>query len=137
MFGVILRGKSLNVSLVHDYKGYIKDFLKFWEEYGQQCSDVVKTVKCSTQVETIDQQIVKDYLYANYDYASMLPFVDGMIKGATDGTMKKVSDIEDFFNFTTNKAFDNIGQGVGGCLDSVTSLDKEINFSREHQRSYI
>ena len=127
LFGIIMQDKSANVSKINEYKGYVEEFLNFWEEYGTECQKQAKNVICSSQVETISQDVVRDYLYASYDYASILPFVDGIAKGIKDGNMTKGSDIEDFFNCTTSKAFKNIGQGVGGCIDNVTNLNGEKN----------
>ncbi|MDE7347677.1 MAG: hypothetical protein K2N48_13175, partial [Muribaculaceae bacterium] len=94
-------------------------YLKSWEDYGEQivnglneASDDHKDISSN-----VDYNDIREFVYASYDYASVLQYADGVFKGIGDDKFKKADDVRDFFDHTIGKAFDDRPDTVGGVLD--------------------
>lgn len=118
---------NINYGEIQKFLGTVNVFLKEWSEYAEELQMSMKRlnkVPLSASVPSIEYEDVKDYLYAKYDYASILPFLDGLVKGVDSGKFYKASDIADFFDFTTNKAFKGCEANIGLMLaDAVPSMN--------------
>lgn len=119
IFKNMVRAKTLDKSVLKEYLVMVNGFLKFWDDYSKDLQEKIKSSKGQTGIYTIDYQFVKDYIYAKYDYASVLPFTDGLIKGISSGKFDSVDDIEDFRDHTINKAFHHSARSTAEMLDSV------------------
>lgn len=119
IFKTTVMKKSLDKKVCNDFLTAVNEFLRFWDEYSQDLHEKIKATTGTEGVITIDYQYVKEFIYAKYDYASVLPFADGIIKGVTSGKFTTTDDIEDFRDHTISKAFDNQADSSAALLDSV------------------
>lgn len=129
LFKSVVMEKEFDPSVTRMYMGTVNDFLRFWDEYSKDLAIKIKGAKGSEGVRTAEYQFIKDYIYAKYDFASILPFADGIIKGLTDEKFVSVEDIEDFRDHTIAKAFDDLAPNVAGIVDRVTQpgLGQDFN----------
>jgi hypothetical protein len=124
IFKTIVMSKELDKQNIKRFESYINTFLKFWSDHSNELKSAIKNVKtdnCDEGIDTIEYSYIKDFIYGDYDYASILHFVDGMIKGVNDKTMKTPTDLDDFKNHTIDLAFNHLDPNVAGLLDSVLS----------------
>lgn len=119
IFKNMVRAKTLDKSVLKEYLNDVNEFLRFWEAYADDLQEKIKNSKGETEIYTIEYQFVKDYIYAKYDYASVLPFTDGLIQGVSSGKFKDVETIEDFRDHTLDKAFHHPARSAAEMLDSV------------------
>lgn len=129
IFRSVMMDTDLSPNHVRTYMGRVNDFLRFFDEYSQDLTEKIKKVRGRAGVRTIEYGFVKDYIYAKYDYASVLPFADGLVTGLTDGKFKTVEDIEDFRAHTISKAFKDLPVDSAGVLDRVVTPQIGVNFS--------
>lgn len=120
IFKASLMSKKIDNNDSTGYLNAISDFLRLWDEHSKTLSDSIKTAEGREGVYTLEFQFIKDFVYAKYDYASILPFADGVIKGVTSGKFNSPDDIKDFYNYTIAKAFDNNVDTAAGLLDIVS-----------------
>lgn len=119
IFKNMVRAKTFDKSILKEYLSDINEFLKFWEAYANDLQAKIKSAKGEVGVYTIEYQFVKDYIYAKYDYASVLQFTDGLIRGISSGKFDTVETIEDFRDHTLDKAFHHPARYAAEMLDSV------------------
>src|SRR5574344_1125698 len=94
---LIMKNNSKGVT--NDYKVAINSFLKAWSDLSNDVLiklNSIDTKSCSMDFEVLEYNYVKNVLFAKYDYASILQFVDGIMKGISSGDMSSPSDIENF-----------------------------------------
>lgn len=116
----IIQNNSVDKNVVNRYISYVNDILAYWEELANDLAEKMKSSKGITGIRTVEYEFVKDFIYCNYDYASILQFTDGLIKGINeDGKFKSPEDINDFFSHTISKAFNDRSDSVAGLLDCV------------------
>lgn len=101
------------------YLNSINRFLKFWDDYANDLQIKIKSSNGIVGINTISYDRVKDFIYSKYDYASILPFTDGIIKGISSGKFKTPEDIEDFRDHTISKAFNGEAASSAALVDSV------------------
>ena len=65
---------------------------------------------------------VKPYLTANHDYAASLAYTDGVWNGVKNGKFKTPGDIDDFYQYTINKAFRDWPDAVVGIMDDACDV---------------
>jgi len=119
LFKSVISGEKLNKDIPKAYKNAVRDFIKIWEDYSNTLSEKIKSSTANIGVYTISYTFAKEYIYSNDDYASVLPFADGVIKGIKSGKFDEADDVEDFFKYTANKAFHDKGDSVAALLDNV------------------
>lgn len=90
----------------------VNDFLKFWYEYGKRAAEAINTNGVLPNPTTnLKYNYVRKFLFGNFDFKSVLLYVDGMIKNISDSNKKYTQDdLENFYKFTIKDAFgtDNI-----------------------------
>lgn len=126
IFKTITMNKNLDVSLIKYYLSYVDNFLKYWDRYSSMLGERIKNTNPVTGIKTIDYEYIKNYIYSSYDYASVLEFTDGVIRGVEDKVFKKPHDIEDFFIKTVHNAFIE-KDSVAELLDSVLEKGYELD----------
>lgn len=122
--------KKLDTNVIKIYLSSVNSFLRYWDDYSKDLKEKIQSSKGVEKVWTIEYSYVKNYIYAKYDYASVLPFTDGLIKGISSGKFKTVDDIEDFRNYTISKAFKDQPDSIGGLLDAVLIDNKPTSIIR-------
>lgn len=124
LFNSFIMKKDIDVSELNEFKDYVENFLKEWSEYSIELKNVIKTIKtdeCNKESITLKYDFVKDFIYGNYDYASVLQFTDGVMKGLKSGDMSRPFDFENFKDHTISMAFNNLPPSVASLIDSVSS----------------
>lgn len=124
IFKSIIMMKDLDKRTIQLYLGYVNSFLRYWDNYSSDLEEEMKNSNGAEGVRSIPYEKIRDYVYAKNDYASVLEFVDGLIKLIIDGTCSSVDDLEDFRDHTLSKAFPNREAEVGGLLDGVINSGK-------------
>lgn len=140
IFKSLIVVQNLNPDVPREYKRFISDFIKIWEDYADDLASKIRSSKGTPGVHTVKYDYAKDYIYAKDDYASVLPFADGVIQGIKSEKFKEPEDIEEFFKFTVNKAFHDKGDSVAALLDSVLingiTVDMTANTSKADAKLY-
>lgn len=126
MFRTVVMGKGgdLDRSILKRFETYVNDFLRYWSEYANGLKSAIRAARindCEKDITVIEYGYIKRFIYSSYDYASILQFVDGMLKGVKSGDMENPADIDDFKNHTIDMAFAHQDPNVAGLLDSVLS----------------
>lgn len=119
IFKTITMNKELDRFVVKYYLSFINEFLKFWDEYASDLGEKIKSTNPTEGIRTLDYHFVKEYVYANYDYASILKFTDQIMKDVETKKFSKPSEIENFFVHSIKTAFNNQPESVAELLDSV------------------
>jgi len=119
LFKSLITVDKLDPDVPRTYKRFIADYIKIWEDYADTLSDKIRNAKGTAGVRTVRYDYAKDYIYSKDDYASVLQYTDGVIQGMKSGKFKEPEDIEDFFKFTVEKAFNDKGDSVGAVLDRI------------------
>lgn len=123
LFRCMLNASDVGSSVFKDYLSTVRNMIKEYAEYAEAISEAAKAVSDSDDVViTTQYDDIKDLLYTDYDYASMLLFADGVIKGIDDKKFEDEDDIEDFFEHTTEKAFKDRADSTAGLLDDVSDI---------------
>ena len=63
--------------------------------------------------------VIKDLIYGNFDYYSILQFVDGIYNGIEDGNIKNTVDVDRFEDFMIHQAFGNIGDSIPSLVNML------------------
>ena len=119
VFKSLINGESLKSDIPKEYKNFISNYIRTWEDYANQLSEKIRNAEGATGVSSVNYTYAKEYIYSHDDYASVLQFADGVIKGISSGKFEDDEDIQDFFKFTANKAFHDKGCSVASILDNV------------------
>ena len=119
IFKAFIRAEDIKKDVVTSYKNFIKDFIDIWEDYANDIVSKMKTTNAVKGTSTISYSYIKDYIYSVDDYASILQFTDGIIKGIESKQFYKPEDIDNFFKFTVNSAFHDKGNTVATLIDAV------------------
>jgi hypothetical protein len=119
VFKSIISGEIFKSNSSLDYKRFVSDFIESWTNYAEDLVEKMKTANGVAGISTVNYNFAKEYIYAKDDYASVLQFADGVVKGIKDNKFKDPDDVEDFFVFMVQKAFHEKGDSVASVLDSV------------------
>lgn len=119
IFKNIIMGSDIDKRSLQQYIGYVNSMLSAFEKYGDVILNNASKYEGSTTGYGISYAGVKDYLYTKYDYASALPFTDGLIKGINEKKITNNEEVLDFFTHTANKAFKNRAFTTAGLVDQV------------------
>jgi hypothetical protein len=124
IFKTVVMGKEFDEQSLKHFGIYSNEFLRFWGDHADSLNSAMKNVKvddCDEGIEVLEYGHMKNFIYGHYDYASILHFVDGALKGVNSGDMKKPSELDDYKNHTIDMAFNHQIPSVAGLLDSVLS----------------
>ena len=103
---------------IRNFMGIINSFLRTWEADNDSYS-------------VIGYNDIKPFIFSNNDYASILQFTDGIVKGAKNSDITKESNYEDFFTMTVRKAFKDRPADAGMMVGEVTSLSTSESSAHE------
>ena len=119
IFKASIMKRGINDDILRRFISYVNSFLKQWDDHCEELAKEMATSSGVEKVRTLEYQFAKDYIYAEYDYASVLQFTDGIVKGITSGKFTDTDDIEEFYSHTVQKAFDNQPDTAAGLLESI------------------
>lgn len=120
IFKSALLKNDIDKKFVDHYLNNMNTVIKYWDDYSANLMNKIKAASGSENVYSIRYEWVKDFIYASFDYASVLQFVDGIIQICTKPNVK-ISDIEGFREHTISKAFKNLPLSIAELSDSVLS----------------
>jgi hypothetical protein len=128
---MLVRVDSSDLDFVDDYLNFVNGFTRKWEGYAKEAYEALIDADIERDFYAPKYVKVKKYIYADYDYASILQFTDGVIRGISEEKFKTNEDIVEFMNHTTSKAFKGLGPTTADILTdisealSVTEADKD------------
>lgn len=131
----ILKNEELEPAYIRRYLGAVNKFLKYWDDYSIALAGKMRSSNGDPEVYTVEYPFIKEYIYAKYDFASVLPFADGLVKGISDNKFNSVEDIEDFRDHTISKAFDGLPSNAAGVLDRVVNPPMGVDFHQKAEKS--
>lgn len=132
IFKATVMDREINKEKIKYFISYVNNFLKYWEDFSEDMKDKMNNCKGSKGVRTLQYQTVKDYVYGNFDYAAVLQFTDGIIKGNEENKFKDADDIKDFFEHTIEKAFDDMPDSVASLLDAALDVENDSISSSDY-----
>lgn len=128
-----LKSDKIDRILIDRYLEDNLSFLNRWNNVGKDAEDLIKSLKPDNDtknIKVIPYDDVVPYLFNNYDYASILQFADGVIKGINSKKIKFAKDVNDFREFVINKAFKNqpltytdLLAGPSECLSNAIEVN--------------
>ena len=119
---------------IRNFMGIINSFLRTWEAYAMELQDQIRSANVNTDSDSysvIGYNDIKPFIFSNNDYASILQFTDGIVKGAKNSDITKESNYEDFFTMTVRKAFKDRPADAGMMVGEVTSLSTSESSAHE------
>jgi len=125
----VFRSSAANGS-VDDYKvrtflGSVNSFVRSWESYGKELQKAIQNSnpdKMDTAY-SVEYDRVKPFIFAAYDYASVLQFTDGVVRGAKNTDITKDSKYADFFAITCRNAFKDRPADAGMMVNEVMTFN--------------
>lgn len=127
IFKNIIIGSELDERELKAYLRFINNLVDRVSEEFKSSVDKMGKVK-ELQIDMcVPYDNAKEYLYCNYDYASALKFIDGLIRLINEGKVEKNDDVTEFFNHTVSLAFKDRSTTVGGMIEEARSIFKYDN----------
>ena len=118
----LLMNTPVNSLTIREYMSFINGFISSWENYSEGVSNVIKDSKAVVGTQKVlDYEYIKDYIFFNYDYASILQFADGVLEGVSKEKFTTPDDIKDFRDHTASKALHVDNAEVAAVLHNVIS----------------
>ena len=135
-----IKHEEIDKSHVTDFMTEATNFIRFFANYAEEIQEIARNTEVSGPVYGYPYDAIKDQLYANYDFASILPFTDGLMKGQASGTIKTPADVKEYFEHTIAKAFPDCGASPAAVIDYVTSsyspVYKSIHLSEQEVKHF-
>ena len=140
----VSQNKHRNLKKPQSFLNKINDLLKFWHDYGVKAMEDVKSVGVFASPKNgLSYKFVKQFMFGNFDFKSVLLYVDGMVHHITDGKDKYTQqDLEDFYNYTIKTAYGTEYNDIDALL-SATEInhkfkipDEPIDFEPQMIRDY-
>lgn len=129
LFKAMLKNEEPDKSLRERYLAKVYSFLTSWRDIAERLQEQIRHSSGREGVSAIKHNSVRDYIYAKYDYASILLFIDGVFKGVAAHKFETPADVEDFRKSVCAKAFRNRDDTVGGLVDETIGLETEYDGS--------
>lgn len=115
------------LSKPQDFLTKINDFLKFWYNYGKRTADLIESQGVSNKsVDNLKYDYVKKFMFGNYDFKSILLYVDGMIKHIYEEKSYDKDKLNDFYKYTLKTAY-----GMDEMNPTSLLTDLEVNDNME------
>lgn len=127
LFRSHLKGETAWKPSRDEYISKVYSFINTWKEYARDLQDGMKHASGSEGINSIKQNAVRNYIYCNYDYASILPYVDGVFRAIKKNEFDNPRDFEDFWKYTVQKAFKGRSDSIGGLVEEVLSLQSDFS----------
>ena len=127
LFKSYTSGDKVDIRPIQLYCGTLQDFLLSWDKFATDLASKMKTtLKVDLNgVKGIHYAAIKPYLYASYDYLSVLPVTEGIFKGIKENKIDNVKKLDDFVNHSVSKAFDGKSANVGSIIEDIIDFNKE------------
>ena len=103
-----LKAEKIDRFLIDRYLEDTLSFLHRWNNAGKDAEELARSLNPDNNLKNVNVMIYDDvqpYLFSNFDYASILQFVDGIMKGIKSKKMKYAKDVNEFREYVINKAF--------------------------------
>lgn len=106
-------------------------------KYGNSLEEAESVAKKTGKIDTSKScyatpySDIKDVLYAKYDYAAILQFVDGLYKGIDSGKFSEDDDFDEFFKHTANMAFKGLPDSTAAIVDATNDINEQKSDTAE------
>ena len=118
----VMTGTNFVDNFSEDFISFLNVYLSRIESDANAVKSVLQSTECVKSSKNVfDHNFINEIVYGNYDYASVLQFVDGIEDGLESNEFTKVSDVENFFTHTIDMAFNHMGTSVGALVDQLTA----------------
>nr|DAN65344.1 MAG TPA: hypothetical protein [Caudoviricetes sp.] len=118
----VMTGTNFVDNFSEDFIRFLNAYLSRIESDANAAKSVLQSTECVKSSKNVfDHNFINEIIYGNYDYASVLQFVDGIEDGLESNEFAKVSDVENFFTHTIDMAFNHMGTSVGALVDQLTA----------------
>lgn len=130
-------GEDFNKRNLDSYLSYLYDLLSNWEDFGNNLQKNMRKVTPKKAVYTFKYENIKSFIYANYDYASVIKFTEDLLKRVQNGDVKDSSDFDESLTDVIEQAFDDNGKDVASLLDNISpngficqmdTVESEVHF---------
>jgi len=120
IYEIIVQRRISNLYDVERFSDYLDEYINNWHEYAMDTYEKMRECEIKKSDFTIIPYAdVKNYIYATYDYASMLQYADGLLKGIDEEEFEDNEDINDFFIYTINRAFKDRGECAADMINEA------------------
>lgn len=122
-----------NLKKPQSFLNRVHDLLKFWYEYGIKA---IENTKTATLVEknpkvNLSYGFVKPFLFEDFDFKSILLYVDGMFKHIDEAKKKYTQqDLQDFYLYTLKTAYKTDYNDIDSLLNAA-DIDTNIKIPDE------
>ena len=122
-----------NLKKPQSFLNRVHDLLKFWYEYGVKA---IENTKTATLVEknpkvNLSYGFVKPFLFEDFDFKSILLYVDGMFKHIDEAKKKYTQqDLQDFYLYTLKTAYKTDYNDIDSLLNAA-DIDTNIKIPDE------
>lgn len=118
----VMVGTNFVDNFSDDFIRFLNEYLRRIEQDANNAKNVLKSTNCvRSSQDVFEHNFINDVVYGNYDYASVLQFVDGVEDGLESGRFSTTEDIESFSQHTIDMAFNHMGTSVGALVDQITA----------------
>ena len=126
-FKAYISNDKVDIKPIQLYAGTINDFLTSWTKFAEDFNKKINNVEVHDMdgIKGIKYSDIKEYIYADYDYVSILPVVDGIFRGVTDKTINNVDKLNDFMVHSIDKAFGGKVFNPASLIDDIISFFKD------------
>ena len=118
----VMVGTNFVDNFSDDFIRFLNEYLRRIEQDANNAKNVLQSTNCVRSSENVfEHNFINDVVYGNYDYASVLQFVDGVEDGLESCRFSTTKDIESFSQHTIDMAFNHMGTSIGALVDQITS----------------
>lgn len=115
------------------------DFVSRWYDYAmEQWKEMknIKSIDINENKQVVEYGYIKQFIFGKPDYASMLKFTDGLLKGFSSNLFMKPSDVNDFKNHTISLAFHTDIFDTAGLLSQITRENIQMYSTNMNRYEY-
>ena len=90
------RGDKIYSEVPVTYRLALSKMLKYWSDIATETEQAIRTSKGIVGKRVIPYSDIKQYVHQQNDYASVVLFLDGLIRGIQEGAIVKDKDVTFF-----------------------------------------
>lgn len=125
----VAQNKHTTIKKPQVFLNKVNDFIKFWHNYGQRAAEAIDSNGVLAKpTENLKYSYVRKFMFGNFDFKSVLLYIDGMVKHISDEKKKYTQeDLEEFYKFTIKDAFGTDSVDISSLLtDFEVSGDMNV-----------
>jgi len=120
IFDIVAANRKYQIYEIKKYSDYIKEYIEDWNNFAINVYDKMNSLTLDfSNFKGLPYSSVKEFIYSNYDYASMLQFADGCLSGLNQEKFLRKEDIDEFYLYSVDRGFKNRGETTAELLNEV------------------